>query len=135
MPVWSHPTNYPPSSPRTHTPLYISYSTCPPSGIQKATPTLPCHPTLGAPPLPARLEPLLVVVPPSVDRLYQHAMEQQDELVITIALLNPPLATPPSLAIPRLTRPLVGQSLFLGLIISRCVFSGFLGVSQLIYCL
>ena len=134
MPVWSHPTNYPPSSPRTPTPLHLSYLTCPPSGIQKVTPTLPCHPTLGAPPLPARLETLLVVVPPSVDQLYQHAMGQQDELVITTALLNPSLATPPSLAIPRLTRPLVGQSLFLGLIILRCIFSGFSVIPELICC-
>ena len=130
--MWNPPTNYPPSSPRTHTPLHLSYSTCPPSGTQKAIPTLPCHPTLGAPPLPARLETLLVIVPPSVDRLCRHAMGQQDELVIMIALLTPPLATPPSLAIPRLTRPLVGQSLFLGLIISRCVFSGFPLISELI---
>ena len=135
MPVWNPPTDYPSSSPRTHTPLHLSYSKCPPSGTQKATPTLPCHPTLGAPPLPARLETLLVIVPPSVDQLYQHAMGQQDELVITTALLNPPLAIPPSLAIPHLIRPPVGQSLFLGLIISRCVFSDFPGITKLIACL
>lgn len=104
---------------RAHTPPHLSYSTCPPSGTQKATPTLPCHPTLGAPPLPVRPETPPVIVPPPVDRLYRHAMAQQDELVIMTALLNRPLATPLSLAIPRLTRLLVGQSLFLGLIISR----------------